>query len=299
MNCNENEPKSWVDILKQKEATRNMPPRKQYYEKPQIVKYEEAGIFNRENEHNAEFEKSYINVDTSFYEPSEIFVPLPPRKEKQYVKRDHGLDLISWDETKFDDEIKPKTIKRLDLSKVNNEFDIISQKPKVSPFKFNVAQLLEQKNTAKQILSARPINPITNSFPSQEAESARIENEETMRKLSIERKISKLPLTERRNRGNLVNIITCEAKDEDLADKMYQSTSPRTHGISGAYVEMEMQKRRENERLVEMLRFEKKRNSPAVLKHVRDWNPILGNEPQKRDNEVIQSLPSVRKWIRA
>ena len=80
---------------------------------------------------------------------------------------------------------------------------------------------------------------------------------------------------------------------------MYQSTSPRTHGISGAYVEMEMQKRRENERLVEMLRFEKKRNSPAVLKHVRDWNPILGNEPQKRDNEVIQSLPSVRKWIRA
>lgn len=291
------EPRSWAELLKQKEASRNMPPSKEYYVKPEIVHHNDAGIFGKSAEHNDDFDKSYVPVDPSFYDNSTLFTPLPPREKREYPKRDHGLDLISWDVQEPEGTATNPRVKRLDLSKVNKE-DIITHAPKSPSFKFNIAQLIEQREIAKQIQSARSINPITNTFPTEEAETARILREEQTIKLRNDLRKSRLPKCELRSQDNLVNIITCEVKDEDAAKEAYKDSVPKEHGISHGYVEAEMRYRREREQINELLRFEKKRNSPAVRKFVREWNPILGNEPEKKTNETIQSLPSIRKWLK-
>ena len=295
----EPEPKSWAELLKQEEARRNNPPDKSFYVRPEIVKHPEGGIFARDVEDNPELDKTLIPMDTHYYSSTSIFDPPEEKPRKYKPAHDHGLDLLTWDTRNkpFDDEEKTRTFTRIKPSYQNDEYDSITGVAKVSPFKNSVQQILKQREYSQKVMATRTFDPVSNTFPSASLEETRIHDDEMKILKQHEFKVSKLPPNERRAHENIVNIITGETKDEDVANQFVSDfTSSCLRNQRSIQMEKNIQERREREEERRTAMIANKFNTPGRLRELRDWDLISGQSKVSGMDSSVKPRPSVWQW---
>ena len=295
----EPEPKSWAELLKQEEARRNNPPDKSFYVKQKIKEYPDGGIFAKEVEDNPEYTANIIPTDTHLYSTTSIFDPPEEIPRKFKPSHDHGLKLLAWDEKQkpFDDEEKTRTFHRIKPNYQNDEYDSITGVAKVSPFKHTVQQILKQREYSQKVMQTRTFDPVSNTFPSASLEETRHHDDEMRALKQHEYTLSKLPPNERRAHESLVNIITGEAKDEDVANKFIADfKSSCVRNAKSIQLEKDIQERREKEAERKTAMIGCRYNTPGRQRELRDWNVITGEPKVVGMDASVKPKPSVWQW---
>ena len=296
----EPEPKSWAELLKQEEAKRNQPPDKSYYIRQKIQTYQEGGIFAEQSEkQNEELHETFVPVDTHIYASDTIFDPPEEEKPRKKVKTmtDHGLKLLAWGQKPFADEEKPRMMKRIKPNYQNDDFNSVTGVPKHSPFKNTVQTILKQREQSQKVMQSRTFDPVSNTFPSESLENTRMQDEEMKRIRQHEYTLSKLPENERRAHENTVNIITGEAKDEEVANKFICNFNSSV-GRNKIAIQMEkdIQERREREAEKQQAKIGCRYNTPGRQRELRDWDLINGESKTVGMDASVKEKPSVWQW---
>lgn len=299
-NKSDNEPRSWVEILKQREAERNNPPTKEYYEKPVIKKYEDGGIFPDYSIAPLPDDLKKIDIDTDIYLDSLVQVKKPERIKVKKVAHDHGKDLLSWGKGPYDDELKPRAFRKIKPPFLNEDYNNLTGLPKDSPFKYTVNRILQQREKSQKAMQARQFDPISNTFPTSELEEQRIAIESRERSRLTQRALSKMPPNEKRVHENIVNIITGETTDENAARKFirdFPSMDVRRNAKSQSPESVIIQKREEElQRRLDMNRY--KYNTPGRLRETREYNIISGKDWDRKMDLGIKLRPSAWEWCK-
>lgn len=294
------EPKSWAEILKQREAERNQPPPRDSYTRPVIKKYEEGGIFAIDSDGKSHIDPDdYVMTDTHMYSTTSIFDPEEEKPQHFKPSHDHGIDFLAW--PKKSKYAKPEPQKARPITKRDEktrDFDLISGKPFASGFKSTVKTLLDQKEQSKQFRVSRSFDTITNTFPTQELEATRAQNEELERLALITSHLDKMPPNERRSNGNSVNIITGEFTDPDALSSIKEFPNPSAHRAKLA-IEQEnlLVTKREEERQKEVDRIGCRFNN-GRSRELRDWNIVNGTPMHSCMAESVKMKPSVWDWCK-
>lgn len=297
------EPTSWAEVLKQREAERNMPPDPSFYTRHKIKKYEDAGIFAVESDDEEEFTKYMTEshmpkTDTRLYVTDNIIedeVKAPPKPKP---RKDHGLDLLSWNNQKeFADQEKVRKMKRISPSYENKEFDSVTGVPKANAFKNSITQILKQRERSEKIMATRTIDPVSNTFPTANLEATRAKSELDARTKLHEFKLSKVPPNERRAMENTVNIVTGETSDEAVANEFVKDfTSSCERNKKSIAREKEIVAEREKVAQRETDRIGCRYNLEGRQKDMRNYNLITGEDVKVCMDKSVKMKPSVWQW---
>ncbi|KAK8890308.1 hypothetical protein M9Y10_035081 [Tritrichomonas musculus] len=322
MNSTKNEPQSWAELLKMREAERNAPPPKEYYVRPTITFHPDGGVIYAQaptTKPIEEKENEGINVDSHFYTSTRIVDPFDENEEDddketkrlkalrmRQNRHDHGLDITSWKikskyERERDDENefrnRPRNYPKAQMESEN--YDIISGVPHQSPYKDTIQNILKQREYAKRMETKRDFDPISNTFPSESLENQRTTSELQTRKREVDYYTNKLFPNERRAKNTLVNIITGEVKNEEAAKAINEfPTSDTRRCVTALRLEKEIVERRE--------KAQRSKSSQAAcrfnngrMKEIRNWNIISGESSKVGWNENVKMKPSIWTWCQA
>ena len=297
-----NEPSSWEDILIQRQSERNNPPDKKYYLKEKLIEHKEGGIFPNTTE---DFESSNtipINIDTSIYNSTSIYEidEVKPRKFKP--SKDHGLDLLSWDKNskkELSNNFNKTSSIRANYNNDKKEFDIVTGNNKKSQFKSTINEILFQKELSQKISKNRTFDPISNTFPTNDLENQRSIQDNNERNLLYEYTLNKMPPNERRVHESMVNIITGETKNEEIAQKFIHEF-PNNNINRNKIAILKEQEIIQNRELTinhhnqqTSCRF----NNLNRTKDNRDFDIINGNLNQNSNlNESVKFKPNIWDW---
>lgn len=295
----EDEPKSWADILKQKEAEYNKPPPPSFYVKEKIVTHEEAGIFPEPAPETPS--NSDIYMDTHYYATTNIFDPEEEKPRNVRPSKDHGKDLLTWGKKKpFDDEEKPRMMTRINPFPQNDDYNQITGVHKNHQFKNTVNQILKQRETNQKVMSQRTFDPISNTFPSDELEVQRTTKELSMRTAQLDFQLSKLPPNERRAHDNTVNIITGQASDEEIASEFVKPFPSMNieRSKESIRLEKEIVTHREEDFQKHLAMVGCRYNTEARQKELRDFDIINGQSKRPCMDASVRMKPTAWEWCK-
>lgn len=293
-------PKSWGDLLRQREAERNAPPPKEFYVKSERKYYKDAGIIPTAGS-DMRTQNPIFNMDTHFYATTHIFDPLDEKQRHVKPSHDHGLGITAWP-TKTKEEREAE-----DLAALTNrthrrypqterrEFDVVSGVPHQSAFKSGVQQILKQREIAAQSETTRAFNPVSNTYPTEALESRRINDEAVRTQKEFEYRQSKLSANERRAKNSLVNIVTGEVK-EDLTSAFQQFRGDPRRAARAYAREREMLAEREETVRAKTAMVGCRYNN-GRMKEIRNWNIINGESTKVTMDESVKMKPSVWQWL--
>ncbi|OHT16229.1 hypothetical protein TRFO_41970 [Tritrichomonas foetus] len=308
------EPKSWSELLKQRESERNQPPPKEYYVLQKQVVHPDGGVISIQAPDARPIEESLNNnLDTRLYTGRDIF---NPDEEEENTKsklprivkpsHDHGLDITSWKlKTKIQREIddrkafetRPKNYPKAQME--SEDYDIVTGIPHQTPYKATINNLLRQRERSKYVERNREFDPISNTYPSECLELKRATSELQQRQRELDYHFSKMSANEKRANKTLVNIITGEIKDENASKAINEfPTSDIRRCVKSKRLEAEIVERRENEVRARTAKVGCRYNN-GRMKELRDWNIINGKEMKVGWDESVKMKPSIWTWCQS
>ncbi|OHT10644.1 hypothetical protein TRFO_04144 [Tritrichomonas foetus] len=298
------EPKSWADLLKQKESERNQPPPKEFYVKEKITVHEEGGIFPDTSVLQMDEPKEF--VDTSFYATDQLFQEEEADKNPRPFKpnHDHGNEPFIWPtknryirEKEDAEKLKTRPLTKRDQK--NRDFDLITGVPFENGFKNTVKQLLDQKEKSNSFRMSRNFDPISNTFPTAELETTRLNKEALEFQANVTKHLEKMPPTIQRANNGTLNIITGECTDEHSLTAINEfPNSDINRGVHRWARESQIVETREIQHHKEEERIGCRYNNGRE-RMLRDFNIINGNAEQHSLDVSVKHKPSVWQWCQA
>lgn len=296
------EPKTWADVLKQKESERNQPPPKDAYIRQSVVVHQDAGIFPDSNySPDPNSEKDNVFVDTHFYSTTQIFDDDEPKKIIPKPNHDHGNEPFIWHtKTKYERAREDKTstqstrLTHRDIK--TRDFDMITGVPYENGFKSTIKRLLEQKEKSNTFRLNRSFDPVSNTFPTAELESTRLQGEALAHQNNVTYHLNRMPETIQRAENGTLNIITGEcSNDESLKAINEFRNSSLARGQQRWARESQIVNSREIQRNKEIERIGCRFNN-GRSRMLRDYNIINSNPEQHQLDASVRNKPSVWQW---
>ncbi|KAH0794355.1 hypothetical protein GPJ56_001648 [Histomonas meleagridis] len=297
------QPTCWEDILKEREAERNRPPPPEAYIRPEIHKYEEGGIFSKTefDDSDKKNEVDDIPIDPSFYTTASMEGDDSQTKRRKFKKIQDHDDAFQWPKyTKYQRQTEkaPTCTTRRDLE--SRDFDVISGlSHKESNFKSTIKQILDKKETYKQFKLSRQIDPISNTFPTEELESTRKQQEEMLHTTKYIEHLHKLSPNEQRAHSNEFNIITSECTNDSYLKVIndFPNSSLQKAQLARKRETEYVTKREEEKNKTQQRVFQRFTNGRE--KEQRDYNIINGYTESRPLSANIREKPSVWQWCQS
>jgi hypothetical protein len=297
----EPEPKSWAELLKQREADRMKAIPSHCYRQLDPILPRPAGILPvaaPDTPPPTDKTDLHIYATTSRFDPKE---PVPP---PDVPRHDHGPDIVQWREkSQTDREAETNAIieaRRLRgfprVQFESSNYDLISGVPYQAPFTARVDEIRKRREAAHLWDTQRKVDPVTDRFPSELLESQRIANDKAKRQRKVEYFEGKMSANERRAKKTLANIVTGEVKDESAAAAIQEFPRGNPKRAEIAIVrEKEIVRRREDRARVQTAKVGCRYNN-GRMKEVRDWDIISGSDMQPGWDESVKMRPGVWDW---
>ena len=299
------EPKTWGELLKQREADRNRPPPKEAYIPQTITIHPEGGIFPDTNfspDPDADESSNDIPLDTHFYASTSIFDEQEEKPRPHKEAHDHGNDPFIWPmKTKYERELEePKKQTRTSYRDLKTrDFDMITGVPYENGFKSTVKRLLDQREKSATFKMHRNFDPISNTFPTEELESTRLQNEALAHQATFTAHLEKLPKTLQRSQNGTLNIITGECTDDNSLSAINEfPNSSIARGQNKLTRESEIVNTRQIQRNKEIERIGCRYNNGRE-RMLRDFNIINGAEESHSLDVSVKHKPSVWQWCQS
>ncbi|KAK8889322.1 hypothetical protein M9Y10_034068 [Tritrichomonas musculus] len=302
---NQPEPKSWGELLKQREAERNQPPPKEAYIPPEITIHKEGGIFPDTNfspDPDANPSSDNIVVDTHFYSNTSIFDEQEEKPRPHVIARDHGNEPFIWPmKTKYERELEqPVKQTRTSYRDIKTrDFDMITGVPYENGFKSTVKRLLDQKEKSNTFRMNRSFDPISNTFPTDELETTRLRDEALAHQATVTAHLEKMPKTLQRSQNGTLNIITGECTDDNSLSAINEfPNSSIARGQNRWARETEIINTRQIQKNKEIERVGCRYNNGRE-RMLRDFNIISNAEESHTMDVSVKHKPSVWQWCQS
>jgi hypothetical protein len=296
-------PKSWAELLKQREAERQIRPGPEFYcttrPKPQV----EAGIrCLAPPENPVETPK----LDTHLYATTYIFDPEEKKPQITHPTRDHGTDITRWPKRSPEEredatnavlaQNRLKGFPKVQLE--SGDCDIVSGVPHKRPFTAAVEHIQGNRAYASKCSQHRKIDPVSNQFPSAALEAKHLADAQQERRNQVEHFQAKMSENERRAKNTGVNIITGEVKDPKAAKAIREfATNPRRAEIARQR-EVDIVARREEAARIRTARTGCRFNT-GRMNELKDWSIISGDAWRVGWDESVKMRPTVWEWCDA
>lgn len=303
---NQPEPKTWGELLKQREAERNQPPPKEAYIPPTITIHQEGGIFPDTNfspDPDADPSSNDIPLDTHFYSTTSIFDEEEEKPRPVKPSHDHGNEPFIWPmKTKYERELEEpvkQTTRKSYRDIKTRDFDMITGVPFENGFKSTVKRLLDQKEKSNSFKLRRSFDPISNTFPTEELETTRLQNEALAHQATVTAHLEKMPKTLQRSQNGTLNIITGECTDVNSLSAIneFPNTSI-ARGQNKLARESEIVNTRQIQRNKEIERIGCRYNNGRE-RMLRDFNIISNAEESHCLDVSVKHKPSVWQWCQS
>ena len=303
MSVIENEPKSWGELLKQRESERNRPPPREFYNlQPQII-HKEGGIFSDTRKTGEGVDEIERPTDDRLYSSTQIFDnPFDPPPPPQPIKpsRDHGNGPFVWPhgfEARREREEKDKQTLMIPKPRFSRDFDIISGESKSGSFKETVSQRMNDRNKEQQFRMNRKFDIISNTFPTLELETTRLQNEALEREAFVTRRREKMPKPVQRSESGSLNVITGEYKNEEALNAIDEFPhSDINRGMNKLMRESQIVQTREIAHDKEAARIPNRYNNMGRSRMLRDFNIISNQEQHQCMDASVKPRPSIWQW---
>jgi hypothetical protein len=298
----EPEPKSWAELVQQRQAARTAGPPLECYRQLDPIPPRPAGILPVAGPDSPS--RATEKIDTHIYKTTMLFEPADPSPHPERAARDHGRVITAWleqSQREREDEVTAALEVRRQRGFPHVQFescdyDLVSGVPYESPFKATVDGILKKRETAGRCESQRRINPVSHRMPTDALEAHRTEAEALQRQHQVAYFQAKMSENERRAKNTLVNIITGDLKDEGSAHAVREFPTERPRRAELAI---------DRERDIVQGRAERVRAQRAKIgcrfnngrmKGVRDWDIISGRRRVPGWDESVKMKPEMWDW---
>jgi hypothetical protein len=298
----EPEPKSWADILKQRQAARTAGPPVECYRQLDPILPRPGGVIPVSGPDAAP--AAGEKVDTHIYATTCIFDPTDPPVHPDRPARDHGRTITVWREQpqrEREDEVaaalearRQRGFPRVQFE--SSDYDLVSGVPYDKPFQATVDRLLKKRETAARCDARRRINPVSHRMPTEALEAHRVEAEALRRQREVAYFQAKMSENERRAKNTLVNIVTGDLKDAGSARAVREFPTERPMRAELAIDrEREIVRGREERLRAQTAKVGCRYNNGRML-GVRDWDIISGREMTPGWDEGVKMKPELWEW---
>jgi hypothetical protein len=294
------EPKSWAELLKRREAERVSSFGLEYYRRDALFRPTPAGVIPLPAPETSA--PPDIIPDTHLYATTHIFDPLEPEPLRipKIPPRQPTPDLVTWRDLpkqQREDEVNAILAKQRArgfpraLQDSDARYDLISGAPSQTPFQSRIDQILRDREHAFLIDSRRKPDPLANRFPTAELDEAAGADEKARKQREFEYWQSKLSANERRAKNTFVNLITGELKDANAAKSITEFCGRSTKRSEVALErEKDIVAKRDEHARVAQTRIGYRYNNGRMLE-LRDWDIVNGRGLQPGWDESVVMKP--------